>query len=259
MRYDEQAATFDARAGIPAEAARAAADAAAELAGVHPGQRWLEVGAGTGALSVHLLSHPLAYTGFDRSAPMLDAFRARLAGTGLAAELVEADGNGRWPAADGSVDVVLSVRALHHLEPEHAAAELRRVLGPEGGWLLLGHVRRPPASPKAAIRRRMREALAARGYRPRGNEERAAALLRALGAAPLPPREAARWSLRHRPVDSIDGWRAGPGLAGVELAPAVKEAVLGEVREWIEAEYGDPHSPLPQEERFELAAAHVGP
>jgi ubiquinone/menaquinone biosynthesis C-methylase UbiE len=144
MLYDDQASTFDLRAGIPPAAVDAVARAAAELAEARPGQRWLEVGAGTGLLSLPLLRLRIAYTGFDRSGPMLEAFRARLAEAGLAAELKVADGALRWPADDASVDVVFSARAIHHLDPAHAAAEARRVLR-GGGRVLVGRVRRPPA------------------------------------------------------------------------------------------------------------------
>ena len=48
MLYDDQAAAFDERAGVPPDAAEAIAAAVAEIVGPVDGQRWLDVGAGTG-------------------------------------------------------------------------------------------------------------------------------------------------------------------------------------------------------------------
>ncbi|HEX5724483.1 MAG TPA: class I SAM-dependent methyltransferase, partial [Longimicrobiaceae bacterium] len=133
MLYDDQAARFDARAGLPPGAAEAVAQALDEAVGPVAGQAWLEVGAGTGELILPLLRRGIRYAGFDSSPAMLEVFRAKAP----RAELHLADGNARWPAADRSADVVFCSRALHHLEPGHAAAETRRVLRPPGGWLVL--------------------------------------------------------------------------------------------------------------------------
>lgn len=260
MLYDDQAATFDQRAAVPGEAVERIAAAAAEIAGLRPGQRWLEVGAGTGLLSLPLLRRGARYTGFDRSVPMLEAFRERLAGAGLAAALHVADGNLRWPAEDGSADVVFSARAIHHLDPAHAAAETRRVLGPAGGWLLVGRVRRPEDSPKARMRRMMRSILQEHGQRGRSHEARADAVFAALaagGGRADRRMEAAAWTTRHAPADSIRSWQEKEGLAGIALDAETKERVLAELRTRAGAAFGDLERPLPQEERFELRAFFV--
>lgn len=253
MLFDDQAATFDTRAGIPPDAVGAVARAAGALGGAAPGRRWLEVGAGTGLLSLPLLGTGIDYTGFDRSEAMLDAFRARLAEAGLAAGLCVADGNARWPAEDGGADVVFSARAIHHLRAEHAAAEVRRVLAP-GGVLLLGRVARPPDSPKAEMRRTMRQVLREHGHGGRSGERAAEALAAALGGWSSRTVEAARWTHTHRPADSIASWAAKEGLAGAEVDRATRAAVLEEVRRRAEARFGDLARPLPQEEWFELRA-----
>lgn len=259
MLFDDQAAAFDERAGVPEHAARSVAAALAELVGAVDGQRWLEVGAGTGGLSLPLLRLPIRYAGFDRSAPMLEVFRERAAAAGLAAELHVADGDARWPADDASVDVVFSARALHHLDPEHAAAETRRVLR-GGGWLVLGRVRRPPDSPKSLLRRQMRRLLEARGLTGRSHEARAGTVFAALeraGARRMEPRVAARWTASHRPADSIAAWEAKEGLAGIDVPAELKAGVLADLRAWALAEYGDLHQPLEQEEAFELDALRL--
>lgn len=260
MLYDDQAAGFDERAGVPADAVEAVAAALVEIVGPVDGQRWLEVGAGTGGLSLPLLRLPVRYTGFDRSAAMLEVFRERADAAGLAPELHVADGNARWPAEDASVDVVFSARALHHLDPEHAAAETRRVLRAPGGWLVLGRVRRPPDSPKSILRRQMRRMLEAQGFAGRSHEARAWAVFTALeraGGQRMEPRVAARWTGAHRPADSIAAWEGKSGLAGIDVPAEAKARVLADLRAWAKAEYGDLHQPLEQEESFELDAVRV--
>jgi predicted O-methyltransferase YrrM len=260
MLYDDQAAHFDERAGLPPHAADAVAHALAELAAPVDGQTWLEIGAGTGALSVALLGLPIRYVGFDSSAAMLDVFRARVAGTRTDAELHVADGNARWPAEDRSIDVIFAARALHHLDADHVVAETRRVLRAPCGWLATGRVRRPHDSPRSMLRRRMRRLLEAEGYAGRSGERHADDVFSALewwGATRLPPREAARWTVPHRPADSIASWRGKAGLAGIDVPAEVKERVLAALGEWAAVELGDPSLPLEQEEWFEIAAARV--
>ena len=260
MLYDDQAAAFDARAGVPADAAEAVARELVALTGLAAGQTVLDVGCGTGSVTRPLLRSRVRYVGFDRSPAMLEVFRERAAAEGAAAELHVADGNERWPVEDRSVDVVFSARALHHLDPAHAAAEVRRVLRAPGGWLVLGRVRRPPDSPKSTMRREMRRRLQAEGFAARSHEARADAVFdaleRALGVR-AEPRVAARWTHPHSPADSIAAWEGKSGLGGIELPREVKTGVLDSLREWAQGRYGDANLPREQEEFFEIDAVRV--
>jgi SAM-dependent methyltransferase len=260
VSYENQAALFDERAGLPPPAAESVASALAEIVGMAPGQRWLEVGAGTGNLSLPLLRRPIHYVGFDRSPGMLHFFRLRAARAGLDAELIVADGNERWPAADGSVDVVFSARALHHLDLNQVFTEVRRVLVP-GGWLVVGRVRRPRDSPRSVLRRRMRQLLQDEvGYAGRSGEQHMEHVFRALeaaGARRHPPVVAATWTRDHAPADSLYAWREKSGLAGLGLLPDFKSHVLRKLEEWARTEFGDLYRPLPQEESFEISAIRI--
>lgn len=262
MLYDDQATRFDERAGVPADAAEAIARELAALAGLADGQTVLDVGCGTGSLSLPLLRRPIRFIGFDRSPAMLEVFRERAARDRLAAELHVADGNARWPADDASVDVVFSARALHHLDPAHAVAEVRRVLGTAGGWLITGRVRRPPDSPKSVLRRQMRQMLRVAGLEGRSHEAGAEAVFAALeddGGRRMEPRIAASWTVPHRPADSIAAWEGKSGLAGIEVPLHVKSSVLSDLRMWAEERFGDLQREMEQNEHFELAAVRVGP
>jgi ubiquinone/menaquinone biosynthesis C-methylase UbiE len=262
MLYEDQAASFDQRAGIPADAALAVADAVATLVASRDERIWLEVGAGTGQLSLPLVAAAPGYVGIDRSPAMLAVFRERLDSGGLDATLHEGDGDEPWPVEDGSAAVVFCARALHHLEPAHVAAESLRVLGAAGGWLVLGRVRRPPDSPRAVLRRRMRRLLKAQGRAGRSHDATADAvfaLLADAGGEVAPTLVAARWTRAHRPADSLEGWAAKNGLAGIEIPARAKARVLTELRTWALARYGDLSEPLTQEEHFELSAVRVPP
>jgi len=260
MLYEDQAAGFDERTGLPPGADEAVAQALVGQVGLEPGDAWLEIGAGTGALSLPFLRLPVRYTGFDRSPAMLSVFREKMELEGLRGELLVADGNERWPVEDGSIAVIFCARALHHLDDDHVVAEIRRVLRPSGGWLVLGRVRRPNDSVKSNLRRQMRRLLESRGYAGRSHDARSEGVfsrLEALGAERSPSIVAARWVRPHRPADSIASWEGKEGLAGIDLPADVKAEVLADLRRWAEKEYGDPTLPLAQEEIFELAPINV--
>jgi SAM-dependent methyltransferase len=260
MLYEDQAASFDQRAGIPADAAQSVADAVATLATAGDERLWLEVGAGTGLLSLPLVDAAPGYVGIDRSPAMLAVFRERLDAAGLDATLHEGDGDDRWPVGDGAAAVVFCARALHHLEPAHVAAETLRVLGGRGGCLILGRVRRPPDSPRSVLRRRMRRLLKAQGRAGRSHDAAADAvfgLLADAGGEGVPDMVAARWTRAHRPADSLEGWAAKDGLAGIEVPERAKARVLTELRTWALARYGDLSVSLPQEESLVLSAVRI--
>jgi SAM-dependent methyltransferase len=259
MLYEDQAAGFDERAGIPAEAVESVAATVAEIVELRRGDTLLEIGAGTGMLSLPLIRQPIRYIGFDRSPTMLAIFREKVEEAQLRAELLVADGNGRWPAEDGSVAAIFSARALHHVDVDHAAAETRRVLHPEGGWLILGRVCRPNDSLKPALRRQMQKLLQEEGYSGKNHDTYTEALfsaLEAIGWERAAPRVVARWVRSHAPLGSITAWQGKEGLAGHDIPEEVKERVLGRLRAWAEERYGNLEARLEQEEFFELNAIH---
>ena len=260
MLYEDQAAGFDERAAIPAEAVESIAATVVEMAGLQQGDTLLEIGPGTGMLSLPLIRQPIRYIGFDRSPAMLAVFREKVEKTRLRAELLVNDGNGRWPVDDGSVATIFSARALHHVGVNHAAAETRRVLRLEGGWLILGMVQRPNDSVKLTFRRQMRKLLEEEGYSSRNHGIHTEALFSALeatGGERAEPCVVARWTRKQAPLDLFRAWQGKEGLAGHYVPEEVKERVLGRLRAWAEERYGDPEVLLEQEEFFELEAIHL--
>ena len=109
--------------------------------GVLPEAQWsLEIGAGTGYFSLHLLKAGAVAEASctDISQGMVDALQenARRLGLAVDARVAEAE---RLPYPDASFDLVLGHAVLHHLpDLEAAFAEFHRVLRPGGTLVFAG-------------------------------------------------------------------------------------------------------------------------
>jgi ubiquinone/menaquinone biosynthesis C-methylase UbiE len=116
----------------------------------------VDLGSGTGEVLVQVagLAPSLELTGVDVDAGMVARARRKAAGrsSGGAAHLprfVVADA-ATLPFADGSVDLVVSSYAVHHLPDRHAArAEILRILKP-GGKAIIWDVVSPHGDPAAS-------------------------------------------------------------------------------------------------------------
>jgi len=235
----------------------AIAAAVLDLAEVHPGERLLEIGAGTGTIGRWFLERPIRpvrYVGLDLSRGMLEVFRQR---QGTARGLVQADGAAPWPLPDGAARAVFSSRAIHLLPREHVVEEVLRVTAP-GGACLLGWVERPPESVKARMSRRMRELMRERGFAPRSaGGRRLLEALKVQGAEELPRRAIVRRPARHSPRESLAHWRGKVGLGGVVLPPGVQEEILDRLEAWADETWGDLEAARESEESYVLEGARL--
>lgn len=107
-----------------------------DQADIHPGQRVLEIGCGTGNLAILLKrTHPEAeVVGLDPDAKALDRARRKSEGKAASVEF-DLGFSEELPYPDASFDRVLSALMFHHLEPpvkKLALLEVRRVLRPGG-------------------------------------------------------------------------------------------------------------------------------
>jgi len=112
-----------------------------EGAALLPGQRVLEIGCGTGTLTVEIgRRHPgVALVGLDPDDRALDRARRKAARAGVRIGFDRGYAD-RLPYLDASFDRVLSSFMFHHLQGREKAgmlAEVRRVLKPGGSLYLL--------------------------------------------------------------------------------------------------------------------------
>lgn len=100
-----------------------------------PDDHILDLGAGTGLVTLALAPHAHAVTALDISSAMLDRLHAHAASAGVSnVELMNADMRS-LPFDDETFDLVVSNYTFHHLEDagkEIALSEARRVLMPSG-------------------------------------------------------------------------------------------------------------------------------
>jgi ubiquinone/menaquinone biosynthesis C-methylase UbiE len=102
------------------------------LAVASPGERWLDVGCGTGHLVAALAAAGLRVTGVDSDSRMIAAAEARF--PELSFDTADASS---LPFADGSVDGVVATSVLGCLDdPAGFVAEAARVVRPEGKVVL---------------------------------------------------------------------------------------------------------------------------
>lgn len=100
----------------------------ADLAGVAPGQRVLDVGCGPGALTAELVRREATVAAVDPSPPFVAAVRERHPGIE-----VHRAGAEQLPFADASFDVALAELVVHFMsDPVAGLAEMRRVTRPGG-------------------------------------------------------------------------------------------------------------------------------
>nr|MDQ4040475.1 class I SAM-dependent methyltransferase [Actinomycetota bacterium] len=121
---------------------------------LQPGERVLDVGAGTATLAVELKRRCPGATvvGLDADPDVLAIARAKASQAGCELELVEGLSDA-LPFPDESFDAVVSTLFFHHLDGEAKRAtlrEVRRVLRP-GGRMHVGDFTRPADPLQAAL------------------------------------------------------------------------------------------------------------
>jgi SAM-dependent methyltransferase len=114
--------------------------------GAGRGRRVLDLGAGTGLLTELLVEAGHEVVAVDPSAAMLEQLAHRLPRVPTAVAAAEA-----LPLPDADVDVVTAAQAAHWFDPTPAAAEIARVLRPDGTIGLLWSLRDDRAPVVAAL------------------------------------------------------------------------------------------------------------
>jgi ubiquinone/menaquinone biosynthesis C-methylase UbiE len=252
-RFDRQARHFDDRAGIPSEAGAAAAQAVVDIAALSHDDLVLEIGAGTGAIGRHLVPR-VRYVGLDSSAAMLEVFReeqASLSGE----QLIRGDADEAWPVRDHCASAIVASRVAHLLDAEHVMTEFQRV-GRRGSCFLIGRVKRDPDGIKSRLRQRRQALFCEAGFEPRSGEQVTDRLLDGLvarGHTRLAPRVVATWMIATSPEAVLESWASLTAVGGQEVAASTRDAVLQELRTWVEMQLDDLTQPRESTEHYTIA------
>ena len=142
-RFDDEAATWDDDAGHE-ERQLAVAKAIAESVELDPGMSALDVGAGTGRLSILLSDRVGSVVVTDPSAGMVQVAQERIEAAGLGDRLRAVRVDLTTDPLDGAYDVVWSSMALHHVQDLDGL--LRSVAGllVDGGRLAVADLDQDP-------------------------------------------------------------------------------------------------------------------
>ena len=137
--FDGHAAADDYNVFTP-EATGRLIDAFVELSGLEPGARVADLGCGSGAFSVLLQRKGYDCVGLDISAKLLAVGSRKHPGIEFVAGDIE-----HLPFPDASLDGVLLSGVVHHFpDPSRCAAEVCRVLRPQGRFVAFDPNRRNP-------------------------------------------------------------------------------------------------------------------
>ncbi len=125
-------------------------DAVLELVDPKPGEQVLDIGAGMGPGTVLAAKAGASVTAVEPTPFMRRVLTARRMLQGGRDRIAVSDGAAeKLPAADGSVDALWSVNAMHHwVDPAIAATEIARVLRPTGRVVLVDEDFADPTHPE---------------------------------------------------------------------------------------------------------------
>ena len=108
-------------------------DDLAELAGLEPGSRVLEIGPGTGKATVELAHRGYAVTGVELSSELAAIARRNVPSAGIEVGDFES-----WEPREAGFDAIVAFAAFHWIAPELRYAKPARLLRP-GGSLMVVH------------------------------------------------------------------------------------------------------------------------
>jgi ubiquinone/menaquinone biosynthesis C-methylase UbiE len=216
-----------------------------------PNARILDVGTGTGRISVPLLERGADLIGCDLSTNMLRLLQEKLP----AARIAQADAS-RLPFPTGQFDIVLTVHVLHLIPPwREALREFRRVLVPGGTYLNVRTWDPVGVSMRGKMREFWRGWLKAQGVdaRPSGlrDDEEFQSELQALGAKRTEV-EVVRYPVTFTLRGELEHFASRTNSNTWDIPEAVYNGSLEELRSWVAREYRDldPEAQLADEVRF---------
>ncbi len=141
--FDDEAATWDDTPGHE-ERQVAVAQAIAHAVSLNPGMRALDVGCGTGRLSILLSDRVGSVVVTDPSAGMVQVAQERIEAAGLGDRLRAVQADLTTDSLDGTYDAAWSSMALHHVQDLDALLRSLADLLVKGGRLAIADLDEDP-------------------------------------------------------------------------------------------------------------------
>jgi ubiquinone/menaquinone biosynthesis C-methylase UbiE len=255
LSFDRAAGYYDSTREFSAEVAARGIEAILEAAG--PGARLLEVGAGTGRVSVPLLQRGVDLIGCDISVNMMSRLRQKFA----TARLVEADAS-RLPFPADQFGAVITSHVMHLVGPWRVAVrEYRRVLKHRGVYINVHTEKTDEESPRKRIRDYWESRVTSYGATARRpgveNDEELHAELHGLGAV-LKHVEVGTYSRSYSVRDTVDDIANRIHSSAWVVPDEIFARTVSELREWAGKEFKDPDARLEEQSLFVLDIAQFG-
>ncbi len=221
---------------------------------IAPHGKILDVGTGTGRISVPLLHLGANVIGVDLSLNMMGKLREKYS----AAHLAQADAS-RLPFASREFDAVLTTHVMHLIGPwREALREYRRILKP-GGVYIDSTQWHDFSSQLTRIRDKWRELVELHGaqWRRPGvqSREELMAELTAQGAQ-LEEVEVLRYYATGTPRERLDQIHSRVCSDAWDVSDEIFEATFKEITAWTKKEIGPLDKAITEERRFVLRIAH---
>jgi ubiquinone/menaquinone biosynthesis C-methylase UbiE len=217
--------------------------------------RILDVGAGTGRISIPLLERGLDVFGSDLSPKMLSRFLEKMP----SARVVLADA-ARLPFPTGHFDAVLTVHVLHLVSRwQDALDEIKRVLKPGGVYLNIRTWESVGVSNRDRVREYWSHWIAERGYDGRhpGAQDRQEvnAELISMGAR-IEEIDVVYYTFSTNMTDELKRFTDRVYSNTWEIPDQVYDESLATLRAWMEVEFGDLDQQFEDQLHYVIDVAH---
>jgi len=250
--FDRAASFYDQTRPLFESLAQQGIQAILDITG--PSARTLDVGTGTGRISIPLLERGLDLIGCDLSSKMLMRLQEKFP----SARIAQSDASA-LPFPSACFDIVLTAHVLHVIAPwREALREFRRVLKPGGTYLNVRTWGTVGISIREQMRLHWRRWLESQGVNAnlpgvQGNAE-IQQELQSLGAQ-LTEVEVLRYPLKFTLREELERFASRIYSDSWEIPDAIFEASLEELRSWVEHEYSSLDQQLQDEVQFTIDVA----
>ncbi len=247
--FDRAAGFYDQTRPLPESIAKPGIQAILDITG--PGARVLEVGTGTGRISIPLLEQGLDLIGCDLSSKMLRRLQEKFP----AARIAQSDASA-LPFSRAEFTFVLTVHVLHLIPSwREVLREIQRVLAPGGAYLNVTTWGSTGDSTRERIRLHWQDGLRTQGMNVgnpgiQGREQFVAELL-SMGAQ-VTEVEVLRYPIVFTLSDQLERIASRIYSDSWDIPDTIFEASVEELRGWVEQEYGDLTQQMQDEVRFAI-------